>query len=146
MPTRDVSPAEAHATLTSDPAAVYLDVRTEAEFEAGHPQGALNVPVTGFDPATHRPILNPDFVTVVEAHVPIDATILVGCQSGVRSLRACALLAAAGFTAVANVRAGFGGAHDQMGRIVEPGWAAAGLPVELGATPGKRYADLAAKV
>jgi len=145
MPTRDVSPAEAHAILTKDPKAVYLDVRTEAEFEAGHPQGALNVPVTALDPATHRPMLNPDFVTVVSAHVPAEATILVGCQSGVRSLRACALLAAAEFTAVANVRAGFGGAHDQMGRIVEAGWADAGLPVEVGATPGRCYADLAAK-
>jgi rhodanese-related sulfurtransferase len=145
MSTRDVSVSEAHAMLTGDPKAVYVDVRTEAEFEAGHPRGALNVPVTSFDPATHRPMLNPDFVTVVSAHVPSDATILVGCQSGVRSLRACALLAAAGFTAVANVRAGFGGAHDQMGRIVEPGWADAGLPVEMGATPGRRYADLAAK-
>ena len=145
MPTREVSPAEALAALTSDPKAVYVDVRTEGEFEAGHPRGALNVPVTTFDPATHRPVLNPDFVSVIEAHVPADATILVGCQSGVRSLRACALLAAAGFTAVANVRAGFGGAHDQMGRIVEPGWAEAGLPVEVGATPGTRYADLVAK-
>jgi rhodanese-related sulfurtransferase len=142
MPTRDVSPAEAHAALTGDPTAVYLDVRTEGEFEAGHPHGALNVPVTSFDPATHRPVQNPDFVTVVAAHVPRTATVLVGCQSGVRSLRACALLAAAGFTAVANVRAGFGGAHDQTGRIVEAGWADAGLPVEVGATPGACYADL----
>src|SRR5437868_1651145 len=118
MPTRDVSTADAHAALTSDPKAVYLDVRTEGEFAAGHPSGALNVPVTTVDPATGRPMLNADFVTVVAAHVPADATILVGCQSGVRSLRACALLVAAGFPNVANVRAGFGGAHDQMGRIV----------------------------
>jgi rhodanese-related sulfurtransferase len=145
MLSRDVSPAEAHATLTADPTAVYLDVRTEAEFEAGHPRGALNVPVATFDPATHRPTQNPDFVTVVAAHVPRGTTVLVGCQSGVRSLRACALLADAGFTAVANVRAGFGGAHDQSGRIVEAGWADAGLPVETGATPGASYADLAAK-
>src|SRR5262249_41422146 len=127
MPTRDVSPAEAHAALTRDPNAVYLDVRTEAEDEAGHPAGAPHAPGPAFDPATQRPMLNPDFVTVVAAHVPTDATILVGCQSGMRSQRACALLDAAGFTAVANVRAGFGGAHDPSGRIVEPGWADAGL-------------------
>lgn len=145
MPSRDVSPAEAHATLTSDPTAVYLDVRTEAEFEAGHPRGALNVPVARFDPATGRPAPNPDFVTVVATHVPRTATLLVGCQSGVRSLRACALLASAGFTAVANIRAGFGGAHDQSGRVVEGGWADAGLPVETGSTPGACYADLAGK-
>jgi hypothetical protein len=73
MSTRDVSPAEAQAMLSSDPKTVYLDVRTEGEFEAGHPRGVLT------------------------------------------------------------------------GRIVEAGWADAGLPVEVGATPGKRYADLAVK-
>ena len=33
---------------------------------------------------------------------------------------------------VTNVRGGFGGARDQTGRIVIPGWRDAGLPVESG--------------
>ena len=41
-------------------------------------------------------------------------------------------LAQAGFTDVTNVRGGFGGAHDQTGRVVVPGWRDAGLPVETG--------------
>ena len=39
---------------------------------------------------------------------------------------------AAGFTDVSNVRGGFGGARDDTGRVVIPGWREAGLPVETG--------------
>jgi rhodanese-related sulfurtransferase len=138
---QQTTPAEAHATLTRDRGAVYLDVRTEAEFEAGHPAGARNVPVLFFDPATRQPTPNPDFVATVERSFPRTTKLLVGCQSGVRSLRACELLAQAGFTDVTNVQGGFGGAREPSGRIV-PGWRDAGLPVETGSTPGASYADL----
>jgi len=126
------TPPEAHATLTANPAAVYLDVRSEAEFEAGHPAGARNVPVVFFDPGTHRPTPNPDFVATVTRSIPSTTKLLIGCQAGGRSQHACELLAQAGFTDVANVRGGFGGARDQTGRVVVPGWRDAGLPVEIG--------------
>jgi rhodanese-related sulfurtransferase len=142
MPTRDVTAAEAAEALAGDPRAVYLDVRTEAEFEAGHPRGALNAPVVRADPATGRPVPNPEFTAVVARVVPRDAPLFVGCQSGMRSLRACALLAEAGFTSLHNVRDGFGGARDAAGRLVEPGWQGAGLPVEGGAPPGASWSDL----
>ena len=132
MDIRETTPPEAYETLRADPAAVYLDVRTEAEFEAGHPAGARNVPVVFFDPATRQPRPNAEFITTVERHVPRTAKLLVGCQSGGRSARACELLAQAGFTDLTNVRGGFGGAHDQSGRVVVPGWREAGLPVETG--------------
>jgi rhodanese-related sulfurtransferase len=128
----EISPAEAHELLRRHPDAVYLDVRTEPEFEAGHPAGARNVPVLFVDPATREPRLNPDFVTTVERHVPRGTKLVVGCQSGMRSLRACEILRGAGYTDVANVTGGFGGARDAMGRTV-PGWRDAGLPVETGA-------------
>ena len=132
MEISETTPPEAYATLTATPGAVYLDVRTEAEFEAGHPAGARNVPVVFFDPATRRPVPNPDFVATVERTIPRSTKLLVGCQSGVRSAHACELLAQAGFTDVTNVRGGFGGARDQSGRVVVPGWREAGLPVETG--------------
>jgi len=132
MDIRQTTPPEARETLTANPRAVYLDVRTEAEFEAGHPTGARNVPVVFFDPATRRPTPNADFVATVERTIPHTAKLLVGCQSGGRSARACELLAQAGFTDLTNVRGGFGGAHDQSGRVVVPGWREAGLPVETG--------------
>ena len=139
------TPPEAHDTLRKHPDAVYLDVRTEAEFEAGHPAGARNVPIMFFDPGTGRPVANPDFLSVVERNLPRMTKLVVGCQAGGRSQRACEVLAAAGYGDVANVRGGFGGAHDQSGRVVVPGWAAAGLPVETGQTPGASYADLRKK-
>lgn len=132
MARRDVGVAEAQAVLASDPAAVYLDVRTPAEFEAGHPAGARNVSVVVRDPASGRPVLNPDFVAVVQRHFAPDTTLVVACQSGVRSLHAHELLADAGFTRLVHLRPGFGGAHGPGGAIVEAGWADSGLPVETG--------------
>ncbi|HLK10569.1 MAG TPA: rhodanese-like domain-containing protein [Candidatus Binatia bacterium] len=145
MAVRELGPAEAHEALMRDPQAVYLDVRTEAEFAAGHPVGARNVPVAVLDPQTGRPRLNVEFVAVVARHVAPGTPLIVGCQSGVRSMRACDLLEAAGFTNLVNVRGGFGGAHDHTGRLVEPGWEAAGLPVERGQPAGRSFADLAGK-
>ena len=132
MEIRETTPPEAYEALQADSAAVYLDVRTEGEFEAGHPAGARNVPVVFFDPATRQPTPNADFVATVGRTIPRTAKLLVGCQSGPRSARACELLAQAGFTDLTNVRGGFGGARDQSGRVVVPGWREAGLPVETG--------------
>src|SRR4029077_15494794 len=121
MDIRETTPPEAYAALRADPAAVYLDVRTEAEFEAGHPAGARNVPVVFFDPATRRPTPNPDFVASVEQTIPRATKLLRGCQAGGPPQPACELLVQAGFTDVTNVRGGFGGVRDQSGRVVVPG-------------------------
>ncbi len=126
MPIREITPVEAARELSPEAGAVYLDVRTAAEFDAGHPAGARNVPVFVFDPATGRPRPNPDFVAVVRRHLEPGTRLLVGCQSGMRSQRACELLAEAGYGDLANVRGGFGGSDDT------PGWAESGLPVETG--------------
>ena len=139
-----LTPPEVHDVLTRDPSAVYLDVRTEEEFEAGHPAGARNVPVVFFDPATRQPKLNTDFLPIVQRHLSPTTKLMIGCQSGMRSQRACEILADAGYTDVANVRGGFGGARDQTGRVSVPGWRDAGFPVETGKTPGRSYADLKA--
>jgi rhodanese-related sulfurtransferase len=127
--TQKTSP-EAHAILRAHPDAVYLDVRSEPEFEAGHPAGALNVPISHLD-AAGRPVLNSTFVADVERVVPKTTKLIVGCQVGGRSQRACEMLEAAGWTDLTNVVGGFGGARDATGRLV-PGWRDAGLPVETG--------------
>jgi len=127
-----LTPPEAHEILTTNREAVYLDVRTVEEFDAGHPAGARNVPILVLDPATGQPKPNRDFVAAVERIVPRTGKLLVGCQSGGRSQRACEILADAGFRDLANVSGGFGGARDQMGRVIVPGWRDAGLPVETG--------------
>ncbi len=107
----------------------YLDVRTETEFAAGHPAGAVNVPLIFPDPATRQMILNPEFLRVVQAHFSHQSRLVVGCQSGGRSQRAAELLAQAGYSDVVNMQGGFGGAHDATGRVVAPGWTQCGLPL-----------------
>jgi len=55
------------------------------------------------------------------------------------------LLAAAGYTEIVDMRGGFGGERDALGRVSCAGWAEAGLPIATQAEPGKAYADLATK-
>ena len=135
-----VSPQDAKKLL--DEGYVYVDVRTQAEYAAGHPVGAVNVPVAVSSGGGMAP--NPEFVAVVEALYPKDAKLVVGCQGGVRSLRAAGMLVGAGYTQIVDQRAGYGGARDAFGQVAEAGWAPAGLPVET-ATAGGSYAELRAK-
>ena len=114
---------------------VYVDVRTEAEFAAGHPAGAINVPVS------EKGVSNPEFVPVLERALGKDAKIVLGCQSGPRSRRAAGALEAAGFSNVIEMPAGIAGPRDEFGRPV-PGWVAQGLPMETGAPAGTSYADV----
>lgn len=140
-----IAPPEAHEILDKDPAVIYLDVRTVPEFTAGHPQRSINVPVVFLDQATRQPIPNPDFLRVVEANIPKDAKVVVGCQTGNRSQRAAELMAQAGYANVSNMQGGFAGARDPMGRTVVPGWQESGLPVSTDNGEGVSYASLAAK-
>ena len=127
MPVQQITPPEAHHLLGKGYR--YIDVRTEAEFAAGHPIGAVNIPVALLDPRTRQMALNPDFVRVVEAHFPKATQIILGCQSGGRSQQAAELLTHAGYTAVANMQGGFGGARDAVGRELVAGWTQSRLPV-----------------
>ncbi len=134
MSYQNVSPTEAKKLLAGDAGAVYIDVRSIPEYEAGHPAGALNIPIMQRHAVGMVP--NLDFVRVVQANFATEAKLLIGCQSGARSMRACEALVAAGFTDVANVTAGFGGSR------TERGWQALGFPVEFGASSDKGYAAL----
>jgi rhodanese-related sulfurtransferase len=136
-----VSPDEAHRLMTED-GYLYLDVRTPTEFAAGHPVGAQNVPWALPGPAGMAP--NPEFLPLCEKLYEKGCPIVLGCRSGVRSLKAAHALAHAGYTAVVDQRAGFEGPRDAFGQVLEKGWAGAGLPVER-ETPGASYAELKAK-
>jgi rhodanese-related sulfurtransferase len=132
-----ISPEEASAKLSEG--WTYVDVRTTEEFEAGHPAGALNVPIS------HQDGPNAEFVRVMSAEFAKDAKIVVGCKAGGRSLRAAQTLLAEGFTNVLDQRAGWDGARDPFGQVVEPGWLQAGLPKEEGVPAGRSWADLRKK-
>ncbi|MCC6524370.1 MAG: rhodanese-like domain-containing protein [Polyangiaceae bacterium] len=137
-----VSALEAHDLVRRE-AYTIVDVRTEAEYAGGHPAGAYNVPVVLA--AAGGMAANARFVADVRALFPSDAKLLLGCQSGQRSLRAAELLAAAGYSALVDLRPGFAGARDPFGRVTEPGWQAAGCPCEV-VTPGCSYAELRARI
>lgn len=135
------SPHETHKLIVEE-GYVHVDVRSEGEYSGGHSAGALNVPIMHAGPGGMQP--NPDFMQVMSAHFTVDAKIVVSCRSGARSLRAAEMLVSAGYTAVVDQRAGFEGPRDPMGRVIEAGWAAAGLPVET-ATPGGSYPEMKQK-
>lgn len=76
-----VSSAEAHTLV--EHGATLLDVRTEGEWSSGHLPGAVLIPVAELEARM--------------SEVPRDHPVVVYCQSGGRSARAAALLAAAGY-------------------------------------------------
>src|SRR4029453_7101424 len=145
MAVKEVTPQQAHDTLQSDVGAVYIDVRTEREFAAGHPQGAVNIPVAFPDPARGI-VMNTDFVKVVEGSFSKDKKIIVGCQAGPRSNAAAGLLQQAGYQDVSNMIGGFGGMRDQLGNVLAPGWANSGLPVSDDTGAGVNYESLKLKI
>lgn len=119
---------------------LYLDVRSVQEFDGGHPPGAYNVPLQHLTPRGMEP--NPDFLAEVEANFPKDHGIVVGCRSGVRSLRAAETMAAAGFRRVVDLRPGYAGRSSAFGQVLEKGWAGAGLPIATEPEPGRSYDEL----
>jgi rhodanese-related sulfurtransferase len=133
MSVRRVSPAEAAALIEQD-GWLYLDVRSVPEFDAGHPEGAYNIPLLHMQGPSL--VANGRFVAECQAVFPADTKLVVGCKSGGRSLQAASMLMAAGYASVVDQRAGFDGAS-------EPGWRHAGLPVARQARPSRSYAEIA---
>ena len=78
-----VSPSEANELLTQG--YVYVDVRSEPEFEESHPRGAVNVPLLHMGPSGMTP--NPDFLDVMLKAFPKDAKLVLGCKAGRSALR-----------------------------------------------------------
>ena len=92
---QDVSAAE-FLTASAEPGAVVVDVRTPAEYTAGHVDGAININVE-----------SADFGTQIAA-LPTDTTYAVYCRSGRRSTLATDQMADAGFTSLVNLTGGIG--------------------------------------
>jgi rhodanese-related sulfurtransferase len=134
---KQVTPEEVVSLL--EQGYVYLDVRSEPEFEQGHPPGALNVPISHATPTGMAP--NPEFSAVMEQAFAKGEKLVVGCKAGGRSKRAVQQLAALGFTELAEMGAGWDGSRDAFGRP-NPGWSQKGLPIESGKPAGQAYADV----
>jgi rhodanese-related sulfurtransferase len=89
----NLSPAEA-VTLINRSNAFVLDVRDDGEFASGHIADATHIPVV--DLATR----------IGELKKYQNKTILVNCQKGMRSAKACDILRKAEFTQVNNLQGG----------------------------------------
>lgn len=120
---------------------LFLDVRSEIEFRAGHVPGAYNVPLMH----AHGDQLetNPDFRAVVNAAFPEGTRLIVGCHARGRTQTACAELANLRLREVIQLERGYGGVRDAFGRLL-PGWSQLGLPVETGDGAERGYQALLA--
>jgi len=78
--------------LQHRPTVTVVDVRTPAEFQSGHIEGSINLPVG-------------HLVERID-EVPRDRALATICESGSRSSLAASILARAGITSVASVRGG----------------------------------------
>ena len=141
MELKRISPEQARDLIESGEGYVYLDVRSVPEFEAGHAPGAKNIPLLHRTPMGMQP--NERFVEVCDRALGKDAKIITACLVGGRSLRAAQILIANGFANVVDMRGGFRGESDRMGRLVYPGWMPRGLPVTTDATEDETYEGLA---
>ncbi len=128
MTINQITPDQAKATLDEDPGSIYVDVRSVPEFTAGHPAGAINIPILHMIQGQMAP--NPDFKQVVQKILPKDKKLIVGCKSGGRSQSACQLLQQLGYTDLSNVAGGFGE------------WQGSGLPVSQENGDGVSYESL----
>jgi adenylyltransferase/sulfurtransferase len=84
---------------------VLVDCRNPDEYELGHIDGSLLMPLPSFE----------QHLSGIEPHR--NRTIIVYCQVGIRSAAACRILNQAGFEHPVNVRGGFGN------------WISSGFPV-----------------
>ena len=141
---KELEPPDAHRVLEETPGAVYVDVRSEVEHAAGHPEGAWNIPLLHRTDAGMQP--NDEFVHVAGRVLPRDALLVVGCAVGPRSRKACGLLREMGFTRLVNVDGGFEGKrHPLTGEVLVPGWRDAGLPTATEPTPDGTWPELRRK-
>lgn len=85
-----IQPSELKAKLSSGAAVKLIDVRTPAEFQEVHVDGAVNTPLDRLDPSNHS----------------ADETVYFICRSGARGQNACKKFESAGLTNVVNVAGG----------------------------------------
>ncbi len=129
----DLPPTAAYDLLRSEPKALLVDVRTDAEWTY---VGMPDLAATGQAPVKLAwqlfPAMqvNPDFVAALSRQVPDKSTpLLFLCRSGVRSKAAALAMTAAGYARAYNIEEGFEGGLDpekHRGRV--GGWKARGLP------------------
>ena len=106
-----------------------------------HVPGAINIPLLEPDASGFmRP--NPDFARVVQAIIPTDANVIVGCKAGPRSDNAARFMDQLGYDHIADMVGGFLGATDERGQPIVAGWCHFDLPVATEAADGCAYSEV----
>src|SRR5512141_2669495 len=125
---KHLKPAEAAQFLHDNPAAVFIDCRSEMEYLfVGHPVGAHHV-AWNDGPDWEN---NPHFDGQVRKVASMNRTVLLICRSGQRSISAGQALEQAGFAEGYNGLEGFEGPlDDSRHRNAGSGWRKEGLPWE----------------
>jgi rhodanese-related sulfurtransferase len=108
MPFENIRPCELYGKMASGQVLALVDVRTPAEYAAGHAAGACSIPL-------HQ--ISPEALRACRPDGAVGPTYVI-CQSGNRSQQACHRLTEAGLNDIVNVEGG------------TAAWKAAGLPVE----------------
>lgn len=144
MSLEHIQPDEAARRVTEE-GYIYIDVRSIPEFEQGHPDPSVNIPILHADMRTGQMVPNADFLKVVQANYNTDAKLVMGCRSGQRSARAAEVLLQNGYDTVVNMACGFEGERDAFGRVSKPGWNGCDLPTSIDNGDGVSYESLAAK-
>ncbi|GAB19189.1 hypothetical protein GOEFS_076_00180 [Gordonia effusa NBRC 100432] len=128
----DVSPEQAWKQLETNPNAVLVDCRTQAEWNfVGVPDLEILGKATVFVEWVNFPDGQPNtsFVEQLrEAGVTENNEVLFICRSGHRSIGAAQAAAAAGITKSYNIVDGFEGGLDDNDHRGSVGWRAANLP------------------
>jgi rhodanese-related sulfurtransferase len=91
----NLTPAEFKAALAETPDVVLIDVRTPAEFEAGHIPGAVNINYLAYD-----------FWDTLERLDP-QRTYFIYCRTSRRSVRTCTLMRNGGFKKIYHLDGGW---------------------------------------
>jgi len=115
MQIKTITPQDLYRRLKLGHNAVLLDVRLQAEYERGHIPGANLQPLQSFDAANIIHKACAPFAVLPTAILP---TIYVICASGPESMKACQLLADAGYEHIINLEGGM------------RAWIAEGLPIK----------------
>lgn len=100
------------AAWRATPPALYIDVRTVAEFSKGHPKGladglAVNIPWLFYYPGTKAEHPNHSFLQVIETLYAKETPLVIGCADDARAVPAAEGLVVAGYQNLRILRGGF---------------------------------------
>jgi rhodanese-related sulfurtransferase len=88
-------PEKFRFALSEDEKPQIIDVRTKAEFDTEHIQGAVNIDINKID-----------FQKRINKKIKKDRIVYIYCRTGVRSLRAAKILSNLGFARIYNLEGG----------------------------------------